>query len=136
MRSSGISSKVVNQLRDNVDTLFISKINEAYIRVKSNPSVLQELTDYFTFSVPGFQFMPAFRNKLWDGKIRLFSAYDQKLYYGLLPYVESFAKKRNYPYVSQIQEYVKVSDEDLFDYVINLNLPFPINLSRFAKPSI
>ena len=124
MQSSGISSKVVNQLRDNVDTLFISKINEAYIRVKSNPSVLQELTDYFTFSVPGFQFMPAFRNKLWDGKIRLFSAYDQKLYYGLLPYVESFAKKRNYPYVSQIQEYVKVSDEDLFDYVINLNLPF------------
>ena len=48
--------------------------------------------------------MPAFRNKLWDGKIRLFSAYDQKLYYGLLPYVESFAKKRNYPYDFNQQE--------------------------------
>ena len=119
MQSSGINSQI-----QNIDTLFISKINEAYIRVKSNPSVLQELADYFTFSVPGFQFMPAFRNKLWDGKIRLFSPYDQKLYYGLLPYVEQFSKKRNYPYVSQINEFIKVTDEDLFDYVVSLNLPF------------
>jgi len=48
MQSSGINSQI-----QNIDTLFISKINEAYIRVKSNPSVLQELADYFTFSVPG-----------------------------------------------------------------------------------
>ena len=119
MQSSGINSQI-----QNIDTLFISKINEAYIRVKSNPSVLQELADYFTFSVPGFQFMPAFRNKLWDGKIRLFSPYDQKLYYGLLPYVEQFSKKRNYPYVNQVNEFIKVTDEDLFDYVVSLNLPF------------
>jgi superfamily II DNA or RNA helicase len=119
MQSSGINSQI-----QNIDTLFISKINEAYIRIKSNPSVLQELADYFTFSVPGFQFMPAFRNKLWDGKIRLFSPYDQKLYYGLLPYVEQFSKKRNYPYVSQVNEFIKVTNEDLFDYVVSLNLPF------------
>ena len=119
MQLSGTNSQI-----QNIDTLFISKINEAYIRVKSNPSVLQELADYFTFSVPGFQFMPAFRNKLWDGKIRLFSPYDQKLYYGLLPYVEQFSKKRNYPYVNQVNEFIKVTDVDLFDYVVSLNLPF------------
>ena len=68
MQSSGTSSQI-----QNIDTIFVSKINESYIKVKTNPSVAQELCDYFTFSVPGFQFMPAFREKLWDGKIRLYS---------------------------------------------------------------
>ena len=49
MQSSGINSQI-----QNIDTLFISKINEAYIRVKSNPSVLQELADYLLLVFQGF----------------------------------------------------------------------------------
>ena len=32
-----------------------------------------ELSDYFSFYVPGYKFMPAYKNKVWDGKIKLFN---------------------------------------------------------------
>ena len=35
------------------------------------PSTSAELNDFFTFEVPGFKYMPAYKNKMWDGKIRL-----------------------------------------------------------------
>ena len=53
--------------------LVISKKNEVYLQVKSEPHVYYELSDYFTFDVPGAKFMPQYRNKYWDGKIRLFN---------------------------------------------------------------
>lgn len=56
----------------------------------------QELADFFTFKVPGFQFMPAYRNKMWDGNIRLYNRRTQQLYAGLVPYVKEFAEQRDY----------------------------------------
>ena len=50
----------------------IKKKNHAMIVIDSEPSVLNELSDFFTFYVPGYKFMPAYKNKVWDGKIRLF----------------------------------------------------------------
>ena len=121
MQSSGTSSQI-----QNIDTIFVSKINESYIKVKTNPSVAQELCDYFTFSVPGFQFMPAFREKLWDGKIRLYSVHDQRLYFGLLSYVQKFAQGRKYPCICQenVNNIHNITDGDLFDYIVSLKLPF------------
>ena len=45
--------------------------------------------------------MPSFRSKLWDGKIRLYSTYDRKLYGGLLSHVAKFAVSRKYDIVSE-----------------------------------
>ena len=56
-----------------MDTLIIEKKNEVYITVDCDPNVQRELSEFFTFYVPGYKFMPAFRNRMWDGKIRLFS---------------------------------------------------------------
>ena len=56
----------------------------------------QELSDFFTFKVPGFQFMPAYRNKMWDGNIRLYNRRTRQLYAGLVPYVKEFAEQRDY----------------------------------------
>ena len=53
--------------------LIISKKNEVYLQVKAEPHVYYELADQFTFDVPGAKFMPQYRNKYWDGKIRLFN---------------------------------------------------------------
>lgn len=76
--------------------LVISKVNEVYVKVSCDRSIAQELSDFFTFSVPGHQFTPAFRNRIWDGKIRLFSLHTNQVYYGLVPYIESFCKERGY----------------------------------------
>jgi superfamily II DNA or RNA helicase len=58
--------------------------------------IAQELSEYFTFFVPGAQFMPSYRNKYWDGKVRLYNTITQHLYAGLMPYVELFASERGY----------------------------------------
>lgn len=79
-----------------MDSLEISRHDEVYIKVRCEPGVAQELSDYFTFFVPGYKFMPAFKNKFWDGKIRLFNPLTCLIYTGLIPYIEKFCKERNY----------------------------------------
>ena len=78
--------------------LLISKKDEVFLHVKCEKHIAQELSEYFTFYVPGHQFVPAFRNKIWDGKIRLFSLQNNNLYYGLLSYLEEFCKSRDYTF--------------------------------------
>ena len=73
--------------------MIISKKNEVYLNVKTEPNYARELSDFFTFEVPGARFMPSYRNKYWDGKIRLFNQMNGEIYVGLLPYIEEFAKR-------------------------------------------
>ena len=73
--------------------LTISKKNEVHLVVDAEPHVQQELSDYFTFDVPGAKFMPQYRNRHWDGKIRLFSTATGEVYVGLLDKIVSWAKK-------------------------------------------
>lgn len=78
------------------DKLVIEKCDEVLIKVHCDAGVAMELSDYFTFSVPGAKFTPMFRNKMWDGKIRLFHAMARTIYVGLRYHVEQFAKERGY----------------------------------------
>jgi superfamily II DNA or RNA helicase len=67
------------------------------IRITSEDAgILMELSEYFTFSVPGAKFMPAFRAKMWDGKIRLYNTRTGLIYRGILNYVKKFASERSY----------------------------------------
>jgi superfamily II DNA or RNA helicase len=104
----------------------IKKKNEVYLTVQSDPSIAQELVDHFSFDAPGAKFHPLYRNKLWDGKIRLFSMFTKELYCGLLTYLEHFAEVNNYTidyeqYVTQadaitpdiVKEFVKTLDISL-----------------------
>ena len=76
--------------------LKIRKKNEVYLTIEAEPFVKQELCDYFTFEVPGAKFMPQYRSKYWDGKIRLFSPHNGEIYIGLLDKVCSWAKKSGF----------------------------------------
>jgi len=74
----------------------LEKFNEAYLRIKCDPSVGRELSEFFTFEVPGAKFMPSVRKKIWDGKIRLYNIGTGKIYLGLLPYVEKFLQEQGH----------------------------------------
>jgi superfamily II DNA or RNA helicase len=76
--------------------IVLEKINDVAIKAHCEPDVAQELSDYFTFTIPGAKFLPAVRRKVWDGKIRLFSAATRTIYAGLRLHVELFARERNY----------------------------------------
>jgi len=89
--------------------LIISKKNEVYVKITCEKHLAQELSEYFTFFVPGYQFVPAYRNRIWDGKIRLFSLQGFTLYIGLLSYVESFCEERGY--TCELQDNLDVEAE-------------------------
>ena len=80
--------------------MHISKKNEVYLTLNDlSPSENQELSEYFTFEVPGFKFMPLYRNRMWDGKIRLFSPATGEIYVGLLPYIKKFCDNNHISYI-------------------------------------
>ena len=75
--------------------MIISKKNDVYLTVETDKGIARELSDFFTFEVPGAKFMPQYRNRMWDGKIRLFSVQTGEIYFGLLSYIEEFAKRND-----------------------------------------
>ena len=105
----------------------IKKKNNVYITVQSDPSIAQELADHFSFDAPGAKFHPLFRNKLWDGKIRLFSMFTKELYVGLKTYLEHFAEVNNYTidYSEYIDNADTVTVEQLKEFINELNLSLP-----------
>ena len=94
--------------------MHISKKNEVYLTLNNvDPSTLQELTEFFTFEVPGAKFMPMYRNRMWDGKARLYSMYTKELYVGLLPYLKDFATTLEYPIEVDIDNISEETDVKL-----------------------
>ena len=78
----------------------ISKKNEVYLVLNDmTDSTRQELTSFFEFEVPGASFMPNFRSRMWDGKIRLFSPATGEIYVGLLQYIKGFCQKNAIDYI-------------------------------------
>ena len=79
-----------------MDRIIVEKVNEVYLRLICEPGTGAEISDYFTFEVPGAKFMPAYRNRMWDGKIRLYNTLTRNLYVGLIHHLEQFCKERDY----------------------------------------
>jgi len=80
--------------------MLISKKNEVYLILSDlTNSEKQEISEFFTFEVPGAKFMPMYRNRMWDGKIRLFSPASGEIYVGLLEYVKSFCQRSAINYI-------------------------------------
>ena len=75
--------------------MIISKKNEVYVRVETEPNIARELSDFFTFEVPGARFMPTYKKRIWDGKIRLYNMMNGEIYLGLIPYIQEFAKRND-----------------------------------------
>ena len=110
-----------------MEKLVVHKVNDVYLRVTCDGGARQELADYFTFYVPGYKFMPAFRNKMWDGKVRLFDLRNHNLYVGLYPHLVRFAEERGYTVegdnFTKLNQITQVDLKEFCDR--ELDLPFP-----------
>jgi superfamily II DNA or RNA helicase len=105
--------------------IIITKIDEAYIKVQCEESITRELSEYFTFEVPGAKFMPAYKRRVWDGKLRLFNTKNHQIYSGLVFKINEFAVERGYSiYVeSELEETDEVSLQEAAEFAAKLNLP-------------
>jgi len=113
--------------------LIISKKNEVYLHIKAEPHVYYELADQFTFEVPNAKFSPQYRNKYWDGKIRLFSTQTGEIYIGLLDKIVRFCETHEYTYEFlnnkfyglPFEENEEISHEGVKDYVTAISRHAP-----------
>ncbi len=108
--------------------LVLYKQNEAFIRCACDKGIAQELSSYFEFFVPGYQFMPQYKSRVWDGKIRLFNLKDSTIYHGLVPYIEKFCVERNYkleidPSINSTTDFSVIEAKE---FIATLSLPHEV----------
>ena len=97
-----------------MEKITVLKVNETFLQIKGDASLERELSDHFCFFVPGYKFMPAYKNRMWDGKIRLFDQRKKTLYCGLFKYLKEFAEARAYEIVIEDSpEYGSIEPEML-----------------------
>ena len=103
--------------------MLVSKKNEVYLVLDDlDPSTSQELTEFFTFEVPGAKFMPMYRNRMWDGKIRLFSPGSGEIYVGLLSYIKQYCSKNKIEYIIEegVEDARNVVGTDVRNFIKSL----------------
>ena len=74
----------------------ITKHDELYVHIETEPSIWYELRDVFAFRPDNYKFTPSFKRGMWDGYIRLIDLRTQLLYQGLLMDLIQWAKKSDY----------------------------------------
>jgi len=90
---------------DTTANVVISKANEVFLKINSEPHIEYELRDHFTFEVEGAKFMPQYRNRKWNGEIHLFDMRSKQIYVGLLDKIISFCERHDYTYKFEDNQY-------------------------------
>jgi superfamily II DNA or RNA helicase len=116
-----------------MDILKVRKKNHAFLHIDCEPSVANELSDFFTFFVPGYKFMPAYKNKIWDGKIRLFDTRTRELYAGLFKYVQEFTNAEGRDYRIEL-EYDNYYGLPGIDHEVDMSFIKDFTLTAAGKP--
>lgn len=115
-------------------TVTISKKNEVYLKVEGEQHLHKELSEHFSFDVPGAKFMPQYKNRVWDGKIRLYSPGTGEIYVGLYDYLCEYLEDKGYEYIIKDNNYYGLPDveedhvtpESTAFFIRTLGLPFKI----------
>lgn len=76
--------------------VYIKKLNEVYIQLVCEPHIRREISSAFEFYAPGYKFTPAYKNRYWDGKIRLLNQQTGIVYSGLLDKIRNECESRDY----------------------------------------
>ena len=93
---------------------------------------LPELRDYFSFYVPGYKFMPMYKSRKWDGKIKLFNQVTRELNVGLYEHLKKFCQDRMYPLQLQETAYGHpakknhVQHQNLVKFQSELGMPYEV----------
>ena len=78
------------------DVIQVEQINAVHLIINAEASIKMELESYFKFQPSGYQFNPSYKNRVWDGWIRIFQPLRPTLYVGLFPRLKKFCEDRGY----------------------------------------
>lgn len=74
----------------------VEQINAVHLKITADSGIKMELEQYFRFQPNNYQFTPAYKNRVWDGWIRIFQAMRPVLYVGLFHKLQKFCADRGY----------------------------------------
>jgi superfamily II DNA or RNA helicase len=100
------------------DVVHVEQMNAVYLKVTADPGVRQEIANYFSFKPSGYQFTPAYKNRVWDGVIRLYNPMKPLLYVGLFPRLKKFVEGLGYDL--KAPDHLMFGEEIPDDYVYKL----------------
>ena len=102
----------------------VSKKDDVYLWVSSEPHAIREMSEYFTFDVPAAKFHPSYKMGAWDGKIRLLNYKEHTIYVGLISHIEKFCNERGYTLVYDGIVDDNFSLNEAQDFISTLGIPF------------
>ena len=97
-------------------TITVQMQSHSYMAVVCEEGIRLELSEYFSFMVPGAKFMPAYKRRQWDGKIRLFNALTCEMNTGLYAKLCKFAADRHYHVKMSPSKYGIPSQKNAVDH--------------------
>jgi len=118
---------------DTSANLVISKSNEVFLKINTEPHIEYELRDHFKFEVPNAKFMPQYRGRNWNGEIHLYDMRSKQIYVGLLDKIVSFCKNYGYTYKFEDNKFFgqpfevneMISKEGVKDYISSISVHEP-----------
>ena len=112
---------------DKTRYIIIERKDDVHLTIEADEAIRRDLGEFFTFEVPGFKFMPQYRSRVWDGKIRLFSYQTGKIYAGLYPYILKWCEDNQVHVVdgSKMQD-TKVDEAKVDQFIDALKIPFTV----------
>lgn len=113
------------------NTIKVRILNHSYMAIESNPAQEMELREFFAFFVPGYKYMPAYKRKVWDGRVKLYNTVTKQLHVGLYHHLRKFCGDRFYPLqIIENSEYGipnakdEVNHPELVKYLGSLGSPY------------
>ena len=113
-----------------MEAIRVRRLNHANLHVDCDFGQAAEIKEFFSFYVPGYQWMPAFKRKIWDGKIRLYDTNTGELPAGLIHHLVKFIESRGYNYQFVKTKYGTPLEEqrpdpkEVVNFIKSLNLPY------------
>ena len=121
-----------------METISVRKLTHSNLHIDCDYSIAAELKEFFSFYVPGYRYMPAFKRRVWDGKIRLFDSNSGELPAGLYHHFLRLCKSRDYK-VDLVKtryglpdDFDKIDPREIYNYSKELNLPWELRDYQFA----
>lgn len=107
-----------------MERVHLQYVNAVHCKVVTDPAILMELSDRFTFFADGYRFSPRYKSRVWDGKIRLINRLTATCYAGMAKLIKKFCDERGYKFTFDEQFlYDSVSLNEVQQFADNLGLP-------------
>lgn len=99
----------------------INHVDETYIKLHAERSIMMDLKDTFSFFTPGYKFHPKFRAGIWDGRISLINYKNNTMYKGLLPDLVAWLDERKIAYEIEPRIFTsipsrKITTEQVYEF--------------------